>query len=65
MEDRGSGFDAEAILGASDEERGFGVRAMRDRVQSFRGTFRLKSSPRGTVLEAEIPLSTEAETKHP
>lgn len=56
VEDRGSGFDAEAILGASDEERGFGVRAMRDRVQSFRGTFRLTSSPRGTVLEAEIPL---------
>lgn len=59
VEDRGRGFDAEAILSASDEERGFGVRAMRDRVQSFRGSFRLRSSPEGTVLEAELPLETE------
>ncbi len=59
VEDRGRGFDAEAILSASDEERGFGVRAMRDRVQSFRGRFQLRSSPQGTVLEAELPLETE------
>ncbi len=56
VEDRGSGFDAAAVLAGSDEERGFGVRAMRDRVQFFHGRFRLDSSPGGTVLEAEIPL---------
>ena len=56
VEDLGTGFDAEAILAAKGEEHGFGVRAMRDRVQSFSGRFQLQSSPHGTLLEAEIPL---------
>jgi len=56
VEDNGKGFNADAILAGKDEERGFGVRAMRDRVQSFSGRFQLQSSPRGTLLEAEIPL---------
>jgi signal transduction histidine kinase len=56
VEDLGTGFDAEAVLAAKGEEHGFGVRAMRDRVQSFSGRFRLQSSPQGTLLEAEIPL---------
>ncbi len=56
VEDRGTGFDAEAVLAARDEEHGFGVRAMRDRVQSFSGRFRIQSSSNGTLLEAEIPL---------
>jgi len=56
VEDHGTGFDADAVLAARDEERGFGVRAMRDRVQSFSGRFRLQSSSSGTLLEAEIPL---------
>jgi two-component system sensor histidine kinase UhpB len=56
VEDRGVGFDAEAVLSGKDEERGFGVRAMRDRVQSFNGTFLVRSSPGVTVVEAEIPL---------
>jgi two-component system NarL family sensor kinase len=59
VEDRGSGFDAAGVLAGSDEERGFGVRAMRDRVQSFHGRFRLDSSPEGTLIEAEIPLERE------
>ena len=56
VEDRGVGFDADAVLSGKDEERGFGVRAMRDRVQSFNGTFLVRSSPGATVVEAEIPL---------
>jgi two-component system, NarL family, sensor kinase len=56
VEDRGVGFDAEAILAGKDEERGFGVRAMRDRVQSFNGKFLVRSAPGATVVEAEIPL---------
>jgi two-component system NarL family sensor kinase len=59
VEDRGCGFDADAVLAGRDEERGFGVRAMRDRVQSFDGQFRLRSTPGGTLLEAEIPLERE------
>jgi signal transduction histidine kinase len=56
VEDRGVGFDAEAVLAGKDEEGGFGVRAMRDRVQSFNGKFRVRSSPGETIVEAEIPL---------
>jgi two-component system, NarL family, sensor kinase len=56
VEDRGVGFDAEAVLAGRDEEGGFGVRAMRDRVQSFNGKFRVRSSPGETIVEAEIPL---------
>ncbi len=59
VEDRGRGFDADAVLEGRDEERGFGVRAMRDRIQSFDGQFRLRSAPGGTTLEAEIPLDRE------
>jgi signal transduction histidine kinase len=59
VEDHGRGFDADAVLEARDEERGFGVRAMRDRVQSFDGQFRLRSTPGRTTLEAEIPLDRE------
>jgi signal transduction histidine kinase len=58
IEDRGVGFDAEALLNARDEDRGFGVRAMRDRVHFFNGRFTLRSAPgSGTVVEAEIPVS--------
>ena len=56
VEDRGRGFDAVSVLAGNEEERGFGVRAMRDRVQSFHGRFRLDSSPEGTVVEAEVPV---------
>lgn len=57
IEDKGIGFDADAILAAREEDGGFGVRAMRDRVQSFQGRFALRSGPGSTSLEAEIPLS--------
>ena len=57
IEDRGAGFQPDALLSATEEERGFGVRAMRDRVEFMGGRFRLRSAPgRGTVVEAEIPL---------
>ena len=59
--DRGTGFDADALLSASDEDRGFGVRAMRDRVEFVDGRFSLRSAPgEGTVVEAEIPLPDPA-----
>ena len=57
VKDEGSGFDAEKLLEAGGEDRGFGVRAMRDRVQFFHGRFAIRSAPgRGTTVEAEIPL---------
>ena len=57
VEDAGVGFDAEAVLAGRDEEHGFGVRAMRDRVQSFNGKFRVRSGPGATAVEAEIPVN--------
>ena len=60
VEDRGAGFDPREALSGKDEERGFGVRAMRDRVEFVRGRFSLRSAPgQGTSVEAEIPLHEE------
>jgi two-component system, NarL family, sensor kinase len=57
VQDRGAGFDAEELLGSTDEERGFGLRGMRDRVHLFAGRFTVKSQPgAGTTLEIEVPL---------
>ena len=62
VEDKGSGFDAERFLGARDEDHGFGVRAMRDRVHFFNGRFAIRSAPgEGTTIEVEIPLASRAE----
>jgi len=62
VEDAGAGFDPEETLSGGDEERGFGVRAMRDRVEFVHGRFSLRSAPgKGTVVEAEIPFR-DAET---
>ena len=60
VEDRGAGFRPQETLSGKDEERGFGVRAMRDRVEFLHGRFRLRSvAGEGTVVEAEIPLPEE------
>ena len=62
--DTGSGFSAEEVLSGGDEDRGFGVRAMRDRVQSFGGRFTVRSAPgSGTVVEAEIPLDETGDAR--
>jgi len=59
--DHGAGFHPDALLSARDEERGFGVRAMRDRVEFVDGRFSLRSAPgEGTIVEAEIPLPDPA-----
>jgi signal transduction histidine kinase len=45
------------VLSAADEGAGFGLRAMRDRVEFVNGRFALRSAPgEGTLLEAEVPL---------
>jgi signal transduction histidine kinase len=59
VEDRGVGFDAERVLEA-EEDRGFGIRGMRDRVRLFGGRFTLRSSPgKGSSVEVEVPLEPE------
>jgi two-component system, NarL family, sensor kinase len=62
IEDQGAGFDANAVLTAGDEDRGFGVRAMRDRVHFFHGRFAIRSAPgKGTTVEADIPVAAGEE----
>jgi two-component system sensor histidine kinase UhpB len=57
VEDAGSGFSPDDLLASADDERGFGVRAMRDRVEFVNGRFSIQSAPgRGTVVEADLPL---------
>ena len=43
VEDSGAGFDAAEFLRSTDEERGFGLRGMRDRVHLFAGRFTVTS----------------------
>jgi two-component system, NarL family, sensor kinase len=62
VEDRGAGFDAAEFLRSTDEERGFGLRGMRDRVHLFAGHFTVRSEPgAGTTLEIEVPFEREGE----
>ena len=57
VEDHGCGFDVDAALAVAASDRGFGLRAMRDRVQLFGGRFQVTSAPgRGTTIEVEVPL---------
>jgi signal transduction histidine kinase len=61
VSDDGAGFDAEALLRADDQHRGFGLRGIRDRVQLFGGRLAVSSTPgRGTSLEVELPLDEHA-----
>jgi signal transduction histidine kinase len=64
IEDRGSGFSPEAHLCVGEDERGFGIRAMRDRVEFMNGRFSIRSSAGGgTVVEADLPLREAAAEK--
>jgi two-component system sensor histidine kinase UhpB len=64
VEDRGAGFDAAEFLRSTDEERGFGLRGMRDRVHLFAGHFTVTSQPgKGTTLEIEVPLEREGKAR--
>jgi len=57
VQDHGRGFDVDAALTGNANERGFGLRAMRDRVQLFGGRFQVTSAPgRGTTIQVEVPL---------
>jgi signal transduction histidine kinase len=54
------GFDVDEFLLSTDEERGFGLRGIRDRVHLFAGRFTVTSHPgAGTTLDVEVPLEPE------
>jgi two-component system NarL family sensor kinase len=62
IEDSGAGFDAAEFLRSTDEDRGFGLRGMRDRVHLFAGHFTVRSQPgAGTTLEIEVPFERAGE----
>lgn len=57
VRDEGAGFDAAQALASSDDDGGFGLRGMRDRVQLFHGRFAVRSKPgAGTLVEVSLPL---------
>lgn len=57
VRDEGRGFDPGQALVADGEDRGGGIRGMRDRVDLFGGRFELRSAPgTGTSMEVELPL---------
>ncbi len=57
VRDDGRGFDPEAVRGTSSEGRGFGMLAMRERVELLGGTFTLESAPaQGTTIRARLPV---------
>lgn len=54
LEDNGQGFDP------NENTTGFGLRGMRERVETFGGRFQLSSQPdRGCKIQVEIPLSVQ------
>lgn len=52
--DNGRGFDADAVMSATD--RGFGARGMRDRAELFGGKLGIRSAPNeGTSVTLDLP----------
>ena len=63
--DDGLGFAPDATT-AHTREGGYGLRAMRQRVEHLGGTFAVESAPgEGTVIGVEIPLHRPGNPEHP
>jgi signal transduction histidine kinase len=62
--DDGRGFAPDATAGHT-RDGGYGLRAMRQRVEQLGGTFVVESAPgEGTVIGVEIPLYRSADSEH-
>ena len=59
ISDDGAGFDYGEVH--HDPQRGIGLRNMRERMAALSGTLNLRSGPRGTTLQAWLPLPTPTE----
>ncbi len=58
VEDNGCGFDIRVHESDPNNDQGFGIRGMRDRITLCEGTFQVQSRPgKGTRLSATIPTS--------
>ena len=51
VQDNGKGFQPDSAKG------GLGLRNMEERIEQLDGTLRILSSPSGTMIEAEVPLT--------
>jgi|GEM_PF-3772123 len=57
IDDDGVGFDIDQVLKGTSN---FGIRSMRNRVNSISGNFNIDSSPNsGTILTVEVPLKSK------
>ncbi len=65
VQDDGAGFDADRLWAVPEGSTGgFGIRAMRERVEQLGGTLLVESeSGRGTALVVELPAAV-APAKH-
>lgn len=64
VEDNGTGFDAEAVLGSPATRGKLGLLGMGERVKLLGGTFTIESTiGTGTAIFARIPTSAEAQTR--
>ncbi|MBJ6614389.1 sensor histidine kinase [Streptomyces sp. I4(2020)] len=62
--DDGRGFDPDRLPAPDPESGGFGLAAMRARVQALGGTLTIESAPgHGTALAARLPLTPPTETE--
>jgi signal transduction histidine kinase len=60
VEDDGTGFDVEQVMGSHVQEGNLGLYGMRERAALLGGTFTIESAPEtGTSTFAEIPLQSE------
>jgi signal transduction histidine kinase len=57
VRDNGKGFEVRGRSEATDKH--IGLLAMRERVEMARGTFHVESSPEGTAISLELPMSDE------
>jgi signal transduction histidine kinase len=58
IQDDGSGFELKTLTGSTGQENGgYGLQAMRQRVEQIGGTIILESTPgNGTTLAIQIPI---------
>jgi two-component system NarL family sensor kinase len=63
LTDDGHGFDTRRVF--EDGARGIGLRNMRERAESLGGGLAIDSGPRGTHIEAWLPLSVAGSSPGP
>lgn len=63
VKDNGGGFDPAGVPGPVEGH--FGLASMRNRIQRLGGAFAVRTSPRGTVVSASVPLHSPQDDEFP